>query len=119
MYRRLFAVRRTALRAAEGPRMTDESLTAVALSRAIAGDDFASLSGLLLETLARAANDGRSIAPASFGAEFTTSGFPAQKVDVTAHVERATRTLIFVAAEAKSASGARLAVASGVFKVSG
>jgi hypothetical protein len=82
----------------------------------IAENDFAALSALLVTALAGAAGEGEA-RPASVGVEFTTAALSAQAVDVSAWVERATRTLIFVAAEAKGPSGVRLAVASGVFRV--
>ena len=99
--------------------MADKTHPPLTLSREIAADDFAALSGLLLEALAVAARDGRTLAPASFGAEFTVSSFASSRINAIARVERATRTLVFVEGEASDPAGTRIAVASGVFKVIG
>ena len=99
--------------------MIDEPLTALSATRDVGANDFAALSGLMLTVLAKAANDGRALVPASFSAEFTAASFAAGPISVEARVERAARTLVFVAGDAHDASGARLAVASGVFKVVG
>ncbi len=87
------------------------------LSGAIAAEAHDALSALLLTALAVAAGEGRTVSPASFGAEFTATSLMAQPVSVEAWVERATRTLVFVAAEARGIDGGRLAAASAVFRV--
>ena len=99
--------------------MTTETLDAArpTIIREVAQNDFAALSGLMLDALSEAASEGRSPIPASLGVEFTCAAFPASHVACIARVERATRTLVFVEAEARDASGVRLCVASGVFKV--
>lgn len=79
--------------------------------------DNPSLAGALEMALADAAGgDGRPVSPVSFTLDYGVAGDPAAAA-VTARVDRATRSLIFVHGEAVLADGRRAASASGVFRV--
>lgn len=76
-----------------------------------------SLAGALEQALADAAGgDGRSVAPVSFTLDYGAGG-DSSEVALSARVDRATRSLIFVHGEAVLADGRRAASASGVFRV--
>ena len=77
-----------------------------------------SLAGALERALADAAADGRDIAPVSLTLDYGSGGDPAEVV-LSARVDRATRSLIFVHGEAVLPDGRRAASASGVFRVRG
>ena len=89
----------------------------VTLEARLEQNDFSALSALLLKTLSKACGEDRPSAPASLGVEFAAVAFASQPVAALAVIQRSTRTLLFVSAEARDASGARLAIASGVFKI--
>lgn len=79
--------------------------------------DILSLAGALQSALADAAGgDGRAVAPVSFTLDYGVEGDLAS-TRVTARVDRATRSLVFVHGEALFADGRRAASASGVFRV--
>jgi hypothetical protein len=77
-----------------------------------------SLAGALEQALARAAADGRDLAPVSLTLDYGAGGDPAQATIAT-RVDRATRSLIFVHGEAVLPDGRRAASASAVFRVRG
>ncbi|HRD46721.1 MAG TPA: hypothetical protein PLF78_09585 [Caulobacter sp.] len=82
-------------------------------------NDSLSLAGVLQAALADAAGgDGRPVAPVSFTLDYGVEGDPAH-AEVSARVDRATRSLVFVHGEAVFADGRRAASASGVFRVRG
>jgi acyl-coenzyme A thioesterase PaaI-like protein len=79
--------------------------------------DNPSLAGALEKALADAAGgDGRPVSPVSFTLDYGVGG-ESPPAAVTARVDRATRSLIFVHGEAVWADGRRAASASGVFRV--
>ncbi len=79
--------------------------------------DNPSLAGALEKALADAAGgDGRPVSPVSFTLDYGAPGDAVGAV-VSARVDRATRSLIFVHGEAVLADGRRAASASGVFRV--
>jgi len=79
--------------------------------------DTSSLAGALEKALADAAGgDGRKVAPVSFTLDYGAGG-DSSGAAVSARVDRATRSLIFVHGEAVLADGRRAASASGVFRV--
>lgn len=76
-----------------------------------------SLAGALERALAEAAaGDGRVVAPVSFTLDYGL-GAAAGEATVSASVDRATKSLVFVHGEAVLADGRRAASASGVFRV--
>ena len=75
-----------------------------------------SLTGALERALASAAADGRDVVPVSLTLDYGVGG-DASEVAVTARVDRATRSLVFVHGEAILSDGRRAASASGVFRV--
>ena len=76
-----------------------------------------SLAGALERALADVAGgDGRSVAPVSFTLDYGVGG-DAADASVSARVDRATRSLVFVHGEAVLSDGRRAASASGVFRV--
>ena len=76
-----------------------------------------SLAGALERALAEAAGgDGRPVAPVSFTLDYGVAG-EAADASVSARVDRATKSLVFVHGEAVLADGRRAASASGVFRV--
>jgi len=75
-----------------------------------------SLTGALERALADAAADGRDVVPVSLTLDYGADGDPAE-VAVSARVDRATRSLVFVHGEAVLPDGRRAASASGVFRV--
>lgn len=77
-----------------------------------------SLAGALERALTDAAADGRDVAPVSLTLDYGAGGDPAA-VAISATVDRATRSLIFVHGEALLPDGRRAASASGVFRVRG
>lgn len=78
-----------------------------------------SLAGRLEQALADVAGgDGRAVSPVSFTLDYGVAGEPSSAM-VSARVDRATRSLVFVHGEAILADGRRLASASGVFRVVG
>ncbi len=77
-----------------------------------------SLAGALEQALARAAADGRDLAPVSLTLDYGAGGDP-DEATITARVDRATRSLIFVHGEAVLPDGRRAASASAVFRVRG
>lgn len=79
--------------------------------------DNPSLAGVLEKALAEAAGgDGRPVSPVSFTLDYGAGG-DSSGAAVSARVDRATRSLIFVHGEAVLADGRRAASASGVFRV--
>lgn len=79
--------------------------------------DTLSLAGALERALAEAAgSDGRAVIPVSFTLDYGVSGDSSQAA-VSARVDRATKSLVFVHGEAAFADGRRAASASGVFRV--
>lgn len=81
--------------------------------------DTPSLAGALERALADAAGgDGRAVIPVSFTLDYgVAAGAP--DAAVSARVDRATKSLVFVHGEAVLADGRRAASASGVFRVRG
>lgn len=77
-----------------------------------------SLAGALERALKAAAADGRDVAPVSLTLDYGVGGDPSG-VAITARIDRATRSLIFVHGEAILPDGRRAASASGVFRVKG
>lgn len=75
-----------------------------------------SLAGALERALAAVAADGRNVAPVSLTLDYGAGGDPAE-VAISASVDRATRSLVFVHGEALLPDGRRAASASGVFRV--
>ncbi|MCF8505428.1 MAG: hypothetical protein K9G59_10980 [Caulobacter sp.] len=75
-----------------------------------------SLAGVLERALTDTAADGREVAAVSLTLDYGAVGDPAT-VAVSTHVERATRSLVFVHGEALLPDGRRAATASGVFRV--
>lgn len=75
-----------------------------------------SLAGVLERTLTDTAASGRQVAVVSLTLDYGVSGDPATMA-VSAHVERATRSLVFVHGEALLPDGRRAVTASGVFRV--
>lgn len=79
--------------------------------------DTLTLAGALERALAEAAGaDGRAVIPVSFTLDYGVSG-ESPVATVSARVDRATRSLVFVHGEAAFADGRRAASASGVFRV--
>lgn len=78
----------------------------------------ASLAGALERALIDAAADGRDVVPVSITLDYGAGGDPGEAA-ITAHVDRATRSLIFVHGEAVLPDGRRAGSASGVFRVRG
>lgn len=79
--------------------------------------DTVSLAGALERALAEAAGaDGRAVVPVSFTLDYGVGG-ESSAATVSARVDRATRSLVFVHGEAAFADGRRAASASGVFRV--
>lgn len=77
-----------------------------------------SLAGALERALTDVAAEGRDIAPVSLTLDYGAGGDPADVV-LSARIDRATRSLIFVHGEAVLPDGRRAASASGVFRVRG
>lgn len=77
-----------------------------------------SLAGALERALTDAAADGRDVVPVSITLDYGAGGDPAEAV-LSARIDRATRSLIFVHGEAVMPDGRRAASASGVFRVRG
>lgn len=75
-----------------------------------------SLAGVLERALTDAAADGRDVVPVSLTLDYGVGGDPSQ-VAITARIDRATRSLVFVHGEAILPDGRRAASASGVFRV--
>ncbi len=76
-----------------------------------------SLAGALERALAEAAaSDGRAVAPVSFTLDYG-AGADDGGATVSARVDRATKSLVFVHGDAVLADGRRAATASGVFRV--
>jgi hypothetical protein len=75
-----------------------------------------SLAGALERALAEAAaSDGRAVAPVSFTLDYGAGADDG--ATVSARVDRATKSLVFVHGDAVLADGRRAATASGVFRV--
>jgi len=80
--------------------------------------DTPSLAAALERALIAAAADGRDIVPVSLTLDYGVTGDP-DRLAITARVDRATRSLVFVHGEACLPDGRRAATASGVFRVRG
>lgn len=79
--------------------------------------DTFSLAGALERALADAAGaDGRAVVPVSFTLDYGVAG-DSSAAAISATVDRATKSLVFVHGEAAFADGRRAASASGVFRV--
>lgn len=83
--------------------------------------DTLSLAGALERALADAAgSDGRAVIPVSFTLDYGVGvgvGGDSAEASISARVDRATKSLVFVHGEAAFADGRRAASASGVFRV--
>jgi acyl-coenzyme A thioesterase PaaI-like protein len=76
------------------------------------------LAALLHRALASAASvNGRSVAPVTLNLDYAELGEGRTAGPVSAEVDRATRSLVFVSGDARDAAGRVLASASGVFRV--
>lgn len=79
--------------------------------------DSPSLAGTLERALADAAGgDGRAVIPVSFTLDYGNAPGATDAI-ISARVDRATKSLVFVHGEAVLADGRRVASASGVFRV--